>query len=89
MRAIVYVILALVLYQAIKTVIRSAVSAYEKGEGAPRRSGSRLPGADMVQDPQCRTYVLKERAVSRRVNGSTAFFCCDACADEYLRSRRS
>ena len=89
MRAIVYVILFLVLYQAVKTVIRSAISAYGQGEGAQRRSGSRLPGADMVQDPQCRTYVLRDRAVSRRINGSTAFFCSDACADEYVRSRRS
>jgi uncharacterized protein len=89
MRAIVYAILFLVLYQAVKIVIRSALSSSGSDSGTERPSGSRLPGAEMVQDPQCRTYVVKDRAVTRRINGSTAFFCSDACADAYVRSRRS
>ncbi len=88
MRALLYVILIFLLYHAVKTVIRSAVSAYEGGEGTPRRPG-RIPGAEMVLDPQCRTYVVKDRAVTRRISGSTVHFCSDACADEYVRSRRS
>ncbi len=88
MRALLYVILIFFLYHAVKTVIRSAVSAYGEGEGTARRP-DRIPGAEMVQDPLCRTYVVKDRAVTRRISGSTVHFCSDACADEYVRSRRS
>ena len=87
-RALLYVVLIMVLYQAIKTVFRSAVSSSGQGDEPQHRSG-RLPGGEMVLDPQCRTYVVKERAVARRINGSTAYFCCDACAEEYARSRNS
>ncbi len=86
-RALLYVVLVMVLYQAIKTVFRSAVSSYEGEE--PRKRSGRLPGGEMVLDPQCRTYVLKERAVTRRIKGSTTYFCSDACADAYARSRNS
>ncbi len=87
-RALFYAFLLLVIYQAVKIVIRSAISAYGEGD-EPRRSSGRLPGEDMVQDPQCRTYVLKDRAVKRRIGGMTAYFCSSDCADEYARGRRS
>ncbi len=87
-RALFYAFLLLVLYQAVKTVIRSAISAYGESD-EPRRRSDRLPGEEMVQDPQCRTYVLKDRAVRRRIGGMTAYFCSNACADEYARGRRS
>ncbi len=87
-RALFYAILLLVIYQAVKIVIRSAVSAYGEGD-EPRRRSDRLPGEEMVQDPQCHTYVLKERAVKRRIGGMTAYFCSSNCADEYERGRRS
>ncbi len=89
MRALLYVILIIVLYHAIKTVIRSAISASQEGDGDRQRSSDQLHGAEMVQDPQCRTYVVKDRAVMRRIQGSRVYFCSDACADEYVRSQRS
>jgi YHS domain-containing protein len=82
-RAILFFLLIMVLYQAIKAVFRSAADAYHRGE-AP----SKLPGAEMVQDPNCRTYVVKDRAVSKRIGGFTHHFCSAACADEYERKQR-
>jgi YHS domain-containing protein len=43
----------------------------------------------MVQDPQCRTYIVKERAVLRRIGGAPRYFCCEACADAYAKSHRA
>jgi YHS domain-containing protein len=43
----------------------------------------------MVQDPQCRTYVVKDRALIRRIGGRTVYFCSAACADNYERGHRS
>jgi YHS domain-containing protein len=83
-RAIVLVVLLIVLYQAVKTVFRAATQAYHRNEGSPR-----LPGQDMVQDPQCRTYVVKDRAIARRSEGTMVYFCSKACADEYEKRHRS
>ncbi len=87
-RALLYIVLVMVLYQAIKTVFRSAVASYGEDNGPRLRTG-RITGGDMVLDPQCRTYVVKERAVVRRVKGTEVYFCSETCADEHVRSRRS
>ena len=85
MRAIIFFILLMVIYQAVKVVFRSAMSAYQDGE--PR--APRIPGEEMVQDPQCRTYVVKGRALARRIGGKTTYFCSAGCADAYERDHRS
>jgi uncharacterized protein len=84
MRALLFFILLMVLYQAVKVVIRSALSAY-RGE---ERRAPRIPGEEMVQDPQCRTYVPKGRALARRIAGRTTYFCSAGCADAYERDHR-
>lgn len=84
MRAILFFILLMVVYQAVKMVFRSAMSIYHGGE--PRTP--RIPGEEMVQDPQCRTYVVKGRAVARRIAGRTNYFCSVGCADAYERDHR-
>jgi YHS domain-containing protein len=85
MRAVLYFILILVVYQAVKTVFRAAMTAYHSGEArAPR-----IHGEEMVQDPQCRTYVVKGRALARRIGGRTTYFCSAGCADAYEREHRS
>ena len=52
---------------------------------APR--GSRSPksreGEEMVQDPQCGTFVPRGDAVSAVVRGKRRYFCSTACRDAY------
>ncbi len=43
---------------------------------------------EMVQDPNCGTYIPRSDAVKRRVRGKDLCFCSDACADEYKRKDR-
>ena len=85
MRAILFFILLVVVYQAVKTVLRAAVVAYRGGD----ERSPRIPGEEMVQDPQCRTYVVKGRALARRIGGRTTYFCSAGCADAYERGHRS
>ena len=84
-RAFLIFILIVVAYEAVKIVFRSALSTYHGGEKRPPR----IPGEEMVQDPQCRTYVVKDRALIRRIGGRTEHFCSAACADAYERDHRS
>jgi uncharacterized protein len=85
MRALLLFILIVVAYKAVKTVLRAALSTYHGGEKRPPR----IPGEEMVQDPQCRTYVVKDRALIRHRGGRTEYFCSAACAENYERDHRS
>jgi len=77
-RLILLFVLFLVIYHALKTVIRSAMDAYHRSE-----SERKLPGEEMVLDPSCRTYVVKGRSVMRRISGNPTYFCSTDCADRY------
>ena len=70
---------ALIIYYAVRSVIRSAYTAYHEEE----RPRERLKGDELVLDPQCGTYVMKSRAVTRRVRGKLCSFCSEACARQY------
>lgn len=43
--------------------------------------------ADLLKDPQCGVYFLKQRGVRAKVGNQTMYFCSQDCLDEYLRSR--
>ena len=83
-RYILLIIALFVVYYAVKSVIRSAIGAYTKDERK-----SRLPGDEMVLDPECRTYVVKRRAVTRRIGNNLCFFCSEDCARQYAEKNRT
>ncbi len=45
------------------------------------------PVDEMVQDPNCQTYIPKSSAIRKSVGGETHFFCSRACADEYQNKK--
>lgn len=44
--------------------------------------------ADLIRDPQCGTYFLKQRGVEARIGGRIVYFCSDECREKYLLSHR-
>lgn len=78
-RFILIFICAMIIYSAVRTVFRAARRAYY--DEKPR---DRIMGDDMVLDPECRTYVVKGRAIVRRVGGIQIYFCSEACARNHL-----
>ena len=83
-RALLIFFLAMLAYSAIKTVIRSASQAYHDGERK-----AQVHGAEMVLDPQCRTYVIKDRATMRRIKGAPIYFCSEDCANKHEAQSRT
>jgi YHS domain-containing protein len=79
MRGLLILVFIAVIYYALKTVFRSAIRSYHEED----RKRVRIMGEDMVQDPECRTYVPKGRAVTRRIGDSQRYFCSEACAKRY------
>jgi hypothetical protein len=86
-RGVLVFLIVVVIYSAIKVVVRSAVRGYYHGD--EQRRGRQIMGDEMVLDPECRTYVLKDRAVARRIRGTLTHFCSDACARRYEDKNRA
>lgn len=42
---------------------------------------------ELVKDPVCETYVLRSRALTRTVGGTTFYFCSRKCAGRYTGLR--
>lgn len=82
-RVLLLFILIVLVYQAVKTVVRSAIRAASEPDERPR-----LQGEEMVLDPHCRTYVVKGRSVSRRIDGVVVYFCSSGCAEAFEHQRR-
>ena len=85
-RSLLIFFVLLIVYYAIKSIFRSAVRGYYSDE---RHNNRVLPGEEMVQDPECRTYVVKSRAVTRRINGKLCLFCSETCAKQFEDKNRS
>lgn len=48
--------------------------------------GARPAGPDeLVKDPVCQTYVVRSRAVTRRIGGEVRYFCSEECAGRASR----
>jgi YHS domain-containing protein len=83
-RYILIIISVLLVYYAVKAIVRSAL-----GTDTRDKQKGRLPGDEMVLDPECHTYVVKRRAVTRRINGELRFFCSETCAGQFDEKNRA
>lgn len=45
--------------------------------------------AELIQDPQCGAYFLKQRGVKGVVEGQVIHFCSEECYDKYRREHPS
>lgn len=43
--------------------------------------------AELVQDPQCGVYVVKDKAVKANVDGKEVYFCSEACKSKYIEQK--
>lgn len=69
--------LAYTVFQAIKQTLL-------KPPGPPPEKTTR--GEEMVQDPECKTFVPRGDAVKAQHKGKTRYFCSNECRDKYLKS---
>ncbi len=83
-RALAELAVIIVLYYVFRTLLRSAVKAYYREDGAP----AQRHGQEMVLDPECGIYVIKDRALVRHAGGGPVYFCSEACARRYEEKRR-
>jgi uncharacterized protein len=69
-------------FRAVSRAAKTADRSYE-------RDRPKDVGEEMVLDPECGTYVIKSRSVTRRVGGRDRSFCGKECADKFEVKSRS
>ena len=47
--------------------------------GDRRRDARKIPGEDLVEDPNCHTYVPVSEAFRVQMGGKTLYFCSEEC----------
>lgn len=45
-------------------------------------------GEELVQDPQCKTYVAKSQAYQKEIDGRQEYFCSRDCCEKYLSRKK-
>ncbi len=82
-RLLIFLVIGILVYRAIKSVAGST------GDNAKVRDNGNMPlQADdtMRQDPQCGVYVSRRDGIAFTHNGREFYFCSEACRDKYLES---
>jgi uncharacterized protein len=83
MRILIIFFLMYLLYR----LVRGAMGLKRPGP-PPVRDGRGEVIDEMVQDPNCGTYVPRNDAVRRRLHGQDLYFCSETCAEEYTARNR-
>ncbi|MGD0500144.1 MAG: hypothetical protein ABSC23_17105 [Bryobacteraceae bacterium] len=77
----------LLLFLALRSIIRSFMAGYRRPRETPHaRSGQQPPlpsGGELKKDPVCGTYVSTAASVTRTVGGQVIYFCSTQCRDKY------
>lgn len=70
-------------------LLKGPVGALLKGKSQPSDDEETSPAdADLIKDPQCGVYFMKQKGVEARVDGRTLHFCSPACRDKYVKDAR-
>ncbi len=78
-RYLVFAFLAYFAYRLVKSWLRSLLPPDDEGEQQSPQE------AELIQDPECGTYFLRQRGIPARVDHETLYFCSEACRDKYLQ----
>jgi YHS domain-containing protein len=44
--------------------------------------------AELVQDPQCGVYIVKDKAVKDKIDGKDVYFCSETCRSRYIERKK-
>jgi YHS domain-containing protein len=77
-RLIFFLLLILVLYYLLHYLIKDMPSSKKKVKGKQEPE-------ELVQDPYCQTYIPKQSALKKKIEGQVFYFCSEKCLESYVR----
>ncbi len=80
LRLAIIVMLGWLLYRG----LRSLLGASPQRPRTPSREDTKVID-ELVEDPNCGTWLPRRQAISARIKGKELFFCSKRCYEEYVR----
>jgi len=78
LRFILFAILFFILYYVLQYLLKGILS--------PRKRMDRgSEPEELVQDPNCQTYIPKRSAIKKKIAGNVLYFCKKECLKNYLK----
>jgi hypothetical protein len=77
-----YSLFAYLVYRIARSWLRS-----HSGPGPQDSGEASQQEAELIQDPHCGTYFLKQRGIPVQIDGQTLHFCSKTCRDAYLKAQ--
>jgi hypothetical protein len=83
-RLFVYAVIVWIAYFLVKKIGKALIAP-----ASPPRDQARRPASDaeLIRDPQCGAYFLKQKGVKGVVGGQVIHFCSEQCYNKYLEGR--
>jgi YHS domain-containing protein len=81
-RLLIYGLLIYFGYRLVNAWAKSLMRSDEDLDRVPKSENTEL-----IRDPQCGTYFLRQQGVESLVNGQKLFFCSERCRRDYLRKQ--
>jgi YHS domain-containing protein len=79
-RFILFTILFSILYYVLRFLVKNIFSLRKK----PDRD---IEAEELVQDPYCQTYIPKQSALKKKIDGRMFYFCSKECLTKYLEKK--
>ncbi|MFZ0930489.1 MAG: hypothetical protein WAN11_17925 [Syntrophobacteraceae bacterium] len=79
-------VIAIIVWIAYFLVKKIGKAFFEPSSHRDQASGP-ASDAELIRDPQCGAYFLKQKGVKGVVEGQVIHFCSEKCYDNYLKSR--
>jgi YHS domain-containing protein len=83
-RFFLFAILAWIAYFLVKKIGKAF---FAPSDPRDRQPGA-VPDAELIQDPQCGAYFMKQKGIKGVVDGKVMHFCSEECYDKYLKRHR-
>lgn len=83
LRFVVILVAAYLLYRVVRRLI---LPVRQEKPDSPEVVAS-IVKEDLLEDPNCGTYVPQSNAIREEMDGKTLYFCSRQCRDEYRRNR--
>jgi uncharacterized protein len=81
-RLLIFLLIVYFGYRAVKRLVGSLFLPQDKYAEVEQDT-------DLIADPHCGTYFLKQSGVKADIQGKTVYFCSSACRDAYMQEHRS
>ncbi len=81
-RFILFALLFLLLYTILHSLMKALFNQRKRLNREPEPE-------ELVQDPQCQTYIPSRTAVRKRVGGREYYFCGKECVRKFLNQKKS